>query len=140
MRPDFFGGTQDWKIAIPTVVNFGETAAPGIATIVKNRCADDNESISPEVALMIKKDCVMDDINVSAKYSENLDDNITKAEQILAPGKFQFKKWMKSGEPGEKQIQGSDISRSLGLYWKTELDVLTFRIKLNFSKKKHNRY
>ena len=140
MRPDLFGGKEEWKIAIPTVVNFGETAAPSIATIVKNKTADDNSHISPDVALMIKKDCVMDDINVSAKYSENLDDNIRKAEEILAPGKFKFKKWIKSGQPGEKQIQGSDVSRSLGLFWKTEPDVLTFKIKLNFSKKKRNRY
>ena len=140
MRPDLFGGKQDWKVAIPTVVNFGETAAPGIATIVKNKTADDYKHISPEVAMMIKKDCVMDDINISAKYCENLDENIRKAEEILAPGKFTFKKWIKSGQPGEKEIQGSDASRSLGLYWKTESDVLTYRIKLNFSKKKRNRY
>ena len=42
----------------------GETAAPTVATKVKNRAADDNKNISEKVAKMIKKNCIMDDINV----------------------------------------------------------------------------
>ena len=69
MRPDFLGGKEPWRIAVPTCVNFGETAAPAVATRVKNRAADDHRDISPEVADMIKKDCIMDDININCKYT-----------------------------------------------------------------------
>ena len=141
VRPDGLGGKEEWKVAVATVVNFGETAAPAVATSVKNRAAEDNKHISEEVSRMIKKDCIMDDINISAKYDEDLDKNIQKAEQILAPGNFKFKKWIKSNEgDGEKEIKSSDLSKSLGLHWHTGKDVLVYRIKLNFSKKKRNRY
>ena len=141
VRPDGLGGKLDWKIAVPTVVNFGETAAPAVATAVKNRAADDNKHISEEVAMMIKRDCIMDDINVSAGYDQSLDENIKKAEQILAPGNFSFKSWLKSGVSGEqKELQSSDLSKSLGLFWNTGKDVLKYKIKLNFHKKKRNRY
>ena len=139
-RPDGFGGIQPFKIAVPTCVNFGETAAPAVATKVKNRTADDYEQISPKVANMIKNRCIMDDINIDAKYSENLDENVKKAEEILAHGKFTFKKWIKSGDKGEKQFGPDSVTKSLGLCWKTELDLLCYRPKLNFSKKKRNRY
>ena len=76
----------------------------------------------------------MDDINVDCKYTENLETNIKKAEEILANGKFSFKKWIRAGDKGEKRK--NDLSKSLGLYWKTEIDVLTYRI----SKKHRNRY
>ena len=83
----------------------------------------------------------MDDIQVDAKYNDNLDDKIAKAEEILAKGSFRFKKWIKSGHDGEKELgKETVIDKSLGLYWKTKEDKLVFRIKLNFSKKSRNRY
>ena len=88
MRPDFLGGKEPWRIAVPTCVNFGETAAPAVATRVKNRAADDHRDISPEVADMIKKDCIMDDININCKYTEDLEEKIEKAELILGKGNF----------------------------------------------------
>ena len=140
-RLDGFGGSEPWRIAVPTSVNFGETAAPTIATKVKNRAAEDYKDISEDVSKMIIKNCIMDDINIDAPYSGNLDDNIDKAEKILKNGKFTFKKWIKSGEKGEKSIGESDsVAKSLGLFWKTEKDLLVYKIKLNFSKKKRNRY
>ena len=140
-RPDGLGGSEPWRIAVPTSVNFGETAAPTIATKVKNRAAEDYKHISEDVSKMIIRDCIMDDINIKAKYTENIDDNIKKAEEILSNGKFTFKKWTKSGDKGEKSFEKEDsVSRSLGLWWKTEKDLLTYKIKLNFSKKKRNRY
>ena len=140
VRPDGLGGKEDWRIAVPTVVNFGETAAPAVATAVKNRAAEDNKDISEKVSVMIKRDCIMDDINISAGYDESLEENIKKAEQILAPGNFSFKGWLKSGQDGEKELQSSDLSKSLGLYWQTEKDILKYKIKLNFNKKVRNRY
>ena len=140
MRPDLLGGKQPWKIAVPTCVNFGETAAPAVATRVKNRAADDHRDISPQVADMIKKDCIMDDINIRSKYSENLNDNLKKAELILGKGNFKIKHWLKSGDKGEKEMNKSELSKTLGLFWQTERDILSYRIKLNFNKKKRNRY
>ena len=140
LRPDGFGGKQEWRVAVPTVVNFGETAAPAVATKVKNRAANDYKHISPAVSSMIIEKCIMDDINIDCKYTENIDDNIQKAEQILAHGKFSFKQWIKSGDKKEKQMEKEGVTKSLGLYWQTELDLLVYRIKLNFSKKKRNRY
>ena len=84
----------------------------------------------------------MDDINITAKYKENLDDKISKAEEIMKKGGFSFKKWSKSGDKGEKELGYSEtgLSKSLGMSWKTELDKLVYRVKLNFSKKSRNRY
>ena len=142
MRPDGLGGVQPWKVAACTVVNFGETAAPSIAIKVKNRCADEFGKESPEVTDQIKRHCIMDDINISCKYTENIDERIKKAEEILANGNFSFKQWIKAGEKqqGEKMLGHDPITKSLGLAWKVEQDLLTYRPKLNFSKKKRNRY
>ena len=142
VRPDGFAGKENFREAVITCINFGEKAAGGVATAVKDRCAQENSGIHPEVAINIQKDCFMDDVNVSAKYEENIDDKINKAEQIMAKGGFKFKNWVKSGQEGEKEIGKSEcgIVKSLGMSWKTENDKLVYRIKLNFSKKARNRY
>ena len=67
MRPDGFAGKEDFREAVITCINFGEKAAGGVATAVKDRCAQENSGIHPEVAINIQKDCFMDDVNVSAK-------------------------------------------------------------------------
>ena len=142
IRPDGFAGKEDFKEAVITCINFGEKAAGGVATAVKDRCAQENSEIHPEVAKNIQKDCFMDDVNVSAKYTESIDEKIAKAEEIMSKGGFKFKAWVKSGQEGEKEIGKSEcgVTKSLGMSWKTEYDKLVYRIKLNFSKKSRNRY
>ena len=142
VRPDGFGGKEPFEEAVITVINFGEKAAGSIATATKDRCADENVQISPKVAKMIKEKCFMDDVNIDAKYTENLDDNIAKAEEIMKNGNFVFKKWIKSGDKGEKELGKSEsgVTKSLGMSWKTENDKLVYRVRLNFSKKTRNRY
>ena len=142
VRPDGFGGKEPFKIAVITCINFGEKAAGGVAVAVKDRCADDNRQISPKVADMLKNKCFMDDVNIGAKYTEDLNENISKAEEIMKNGGFSFKKWVKSGDVGEKELgqAESSASKSLGMFWKTEHDKLVYKIKLNFSKKSRNRY
>ena len=82
----------------------------------------------------------MDDINIDCSYNENLDEKIQKAEAILGEGNFKFKAWIKSGQKGEKEVGNIDLSKSLGMFWSTEKDTLSYRIRLNFNKKKRNRY
>ena len=96
------------------VVNFGEKAAGSIATAVKDKIAVDNEHISPEVSKMLINNCFMDDVNIKAKYGENLDNNVTKAEAIMEQGGWKFKEWTKCGDPGEKQI-GKEVLKALGV-------------------------
>ena len=57
-------------------------------------------------------------------------------------GGFPFKKWIKCGDIGEKELGKSEtgVTKSLGMSWKTETDKLVYRVKLNFSKKSRNRY
>ena len=103
------------------------------------------EEADLKVVDMIKTKCFMDDINIDAKYEENIKINIKKAEKILANGGFSFKKWIKSGDKGEKELAESEtgltgVNKSLGMSWKTEADKLVYRLKLNFSKKTRNRY
>ena len=126
VRPDGFGGKEPFKIAVITCINFGEKAAGGVAEAVKDRCADDNRQISPKVADMLKNKCFMDDVNIGAKYTEDLNENISKAEEIMKNGGFSFKKWVKSGDVGEKELgqAESSASKSLGMFWKTEHDKL----------------
>ena len=45
----------------------------------------------------------MDDINITCRYDEDINDNIAKAEQILAKGNFTFKNWIKSGDKTENK-------------------------------------
>ena len=66
-RPDGFGGKEPFKVAVVTVVNFGERDAGNISTAFKNKIAKANEHIIGERVLH------MDDINVRAKYGENLE-------------------------------------------------------------------
>ena len=142
VRPDGIGGKGPYREAVITCINFGEKAAGGVATAVKDRCADENQDISPKVSKMIKKKCFMDDINVDAKHKEDLEENIKKAEEILDNGGFSFKKWNRSDDAGEKELGKSEtgVTKSLGMSWKTENDKLVYRVKLNFSKKTRNRY
>ena len=142
VRPDGFGGKEPFKVAVVTCINFGEKAASGVATAVKNRCAEENNHICPEASENIQNKCFMDDINIDAKYNQNLDEKISKAEEIMKKGGFSFKKWIKSGDTGEKELGNSEtgLTKSLGMAWKTELDKLVYRVKLNFSKKSRNRY
>ena len=143
VRPDGFGGKEPFQTAVITCINFGEKAAGSVATAVKNKCAEDNKAICPEVARNLVDDCFMDDVNVDCKYDEDIDEKISKAEQIMSLGGFQFKKWVKSGDAAcEKELGQSETlpSKSLGMYWKTEEDKLVYRIKLNFSSKSRNRY
>ena len=138
MRPDGFGGKEDWKVAAVRVVNFGEKPAGSVATAVKNRVAEENKSINPAVCKDIKKNCFMDDVNIKAKYSENIQDKIDDAVKIMGKGGFQFNDWVVSGQKGEKQI-GKDVSKALGVFWKPEEDKIIYRVKINFSKKYRNR-
>ena len=141
-RPDGIGGKEDFKIAVITKVNFGERAAGTVATSVKDRCAEENAEISPPVAKMIKEKSFMDDIQINAKYRESLQENIDMAEQIMAKGNFSFKSWTKSGDKGVKKMWNdqTEAIKSLGISWKTEADELVYRIRLNFSKKKRNKF
>ena len=142
VRPDGIGGKEPFQVAVITCINFGEKAAGGVATAVKDRCADEYQDISPKVSRMIKNKCFMDDINVDSKYTEDLEENIKKAEEILMNGGFEFKKWIRSGDAGEKELGKLEtgITKSLGMSWKTENDKLVYRVRLNFSKKARNRY
>ena len=138
IRPDGFGGKEDWKVAAVMVINFGETAAGSIATAVKNRTAEENSHLGPEVSKMIKKDCFMDDVNINSKYGEDIDVKIKQAEAIMAEGGFKFKEWVKSGSPGEKQI-GEAVTKALGMYWNTGEDKIMYKVRINFGKKVRNR-
>ena len=40
-RPDGFAGKDDFREAVITCINFGEKAAGGVATAVKDRCAQE---------------------------------------------------------------------------------------------------
>merc|ERR1711888_26676 len=93
VRPDGFAGKEEFREAVITCINFGEKAAGGVTTAVKDCCAQENADIHPEVALSIQKDCFMDDVNVNAKYEENIDEKIAKAEQIMLKGGYHFKNW-----------------------------------------------
>ena len=138
IRPDGFGGKEDWKVAAVMVINFGETAAGSIATAVKNRTAEENSHLGPEVSKMIVKDCFMDDVNINSKYGEDIDVKIKQAEAIMAEGGFKFKEWVKSGSPGEKQI-GEAVTKALGMYWDTGQDKIMYKVRINFGKKVRNR-
>ena len=142
LRPDGFDGKEPFQEAVITCINFGEKAAGGVATAVKDRCAEENSKICPKVAKNIQNDCFMDDVNVDAKYNEDIDEKTAKAEEIMKEGGFQFKKWVKSGDIGEKELGKSEtgVIQSLGMFWRTENDKLVYRINLNFSKKSRNRY
>ena len=65
---------------------------------------------------LLKNKCFLDDLNIGAKYTENLNENISKAEEIMKNGGFSFKKWVKSGDVGEKELgqAESSASKSLG--------------------------
>ena len=80
----------------------------------------------------------MDDCNISAKYGEDLDVKIKQAEAIMAEGGFLFKEWVRSGDPGEKEI-GKELSKALGVYWRTQEDKGVYKVKVIFGKKIRNR-
>ena len=64
----------------------------------------------------------MDDVNVIAKYDENIDVKVAKAEEIMSEGGFKFKSWVKNGDIGEKELGKSEtsVTKSLGMFWKTK--------------------
>ena len=89
VRPDGFDGKEPLREAVITCINFGEKAAGGVATAVKDRCAEDNKEINSCSEMDLTNDLLRTftpkefvktfvDFEVRSKFDKNLINGIMR--------------------------------------------------------------
>lgn len=78
-----------------------------------------------------------DDVLGSFDDSQIAIERIRQVEEVLEAGGFVMKQWVMSGDERclNKKVLDVNHEKVLSLYWKPKEDVISFKIKLNFSRK-----
>ena len=120
-----------------TAVNIGDRPSGIIATVAWRKTAELKVQQYPQEADIIINSSYIDDIVDSVESYADASHITKNIGSILECGNFHIKGWIISGNelPEEKLILRAEFERELGLCWAPEIDVLKFRIEINFSKK-----
>ena len=127
-------------IYVITAVNIGDRPSGTIATVALRKTAIVGSKVYPKAAEVVLESTYVDDI-VNSVSSKDEADGITKDIcSLLQPGNFHIKGWNISGETDSAlNLCDNNIDEKvLGLSWHPELDLIKFKVKLNFSKKIKN--
>ena len=127
-------------IYVITAVNIGDRPSGTIATVALRKTAIMGSKVYPKAAEIVLESTYVDDI-VNSVSSKDEADSITKDIcSLLQPGNFHIKGWNISGETDSAlNLCDNNIDEKvLGLSWHPELDLIKFKVKLNFSKKIKN--
>ena len=93
----------------------------------------------PKVADVIKNSSYVDDILTSESSVENAFQLARDIDHVLGNGGFRIKHWIISGNH-DKTVNGikllnTDTEKVLGLVWRPQEDIFTFKVLLNFTEK-----
>ena len=118
-------------------VNIGDWPSGTIATVALRRTAELKAQQYPQEADIIINSSYVDDIVDSVESYADVNHITKNIGSILECGNFHIKGWIISGNelPEEKLFLRAEFEWVLGLCWAQEIDVLKFRIKINFPKK-----
>ncbi|KAK3731847.1 hypothetical protein QZH41_020215 [Actinostola sp. cb2023] len=117
------------------------------------KMADDNEGENPSAATILRRDRYMDDLIHSCSNPQSALDSIQELDRVLATGSFKIKEWLCSSEvvlkglpkavdavvnvtPNEAanaetsiNLDGEKGTKTLGVGWNPETDVISFDVK-----------
>ena len=128
------------------VVPFGDKPSGCIAITSMMKTAEMHKDEHPATEKMLKSDSYVDDIVHSTDPNLEQVDSMeeakylmTSAEKVLKTGNFVIKHWTMSGDthPIGLDIK-NDSGKVLGMLWDPCIDCLKYKVKLEFSFKKHN--
>ena len=126
-------------------VSFGDKPAGAIASLALRKTAEYSLTEYPVASKMIIKNTYVDDVIDSFNSIQEADQVTEDADTILEKGGFTMKGWIKSSPTsGTAQPivlpmdENKEASKVLGVVWNSCLDILEFKVKLNFSPKKRN--
>lgn len=125
-------------------VTYGTSSAPFLAVRCLSQLAADNVEKHPQAAEVISHDFYVDDLLSGAETEEDAIKLGTDVSSILQTAGFNLRKWISnssevlnkiSPNPSFHNIQFKEKegTKTLGLYWSYQLDMLMFIIK-QFSK------
>ena len=122
-----------------TCVPFGDRPSAAIAIIAFRKTAELLEEDYPKVADVIKNSSYVDDILTSESSVENAFQLARDIDHVLGNGGFRIKHWIISGNH-DKTVNGikllnTDTEKVLGLVWRPQEDIFTFKVLLNFTEK-----
>ena len=121
-----------------TSLTFGDRPSGSLATIALRYTADMFKEKYPLVATMINKNTYVDDVLSSVPSLKEAHKLILNTEGVLSHGGFKIKHWTVSGDSSnlsDINLTDSPIEKVLGMYWTSELDIFSYKVKINFSKK-----
>ena len=140
-------------IYVMTAVNMGDRPSGTIAIATLRKTAEISKDEFPRSSKTILQNSYMDDIPESTGTVEEAQKITDEIDKILNRGGFKIKGWVMSGQNQGQELeiraQGhlvhvltgtnpdvTELERVLGMGWNPFKDVLCYRVKLNFSKKK----
>ena len=115
-----------------TVVNIGDKPSGAIATVALRKTASMGKDQFPNECRIVTDSSYVDDITSSVSSGDRAEEVTSNISRLLKPGNFHIKKWQVSGQ-GE-----GEVVKILGSLWNPLRDTLSFRVRLNFSKKIRN--
>ena len=120
----------------------GDKPAPAIATEAIFMTAEMLKDKYPRACEFILESSYVDDLIDSVDTVECAEQLAKDTEAVLAKGGFEVKCWQSNGT--SESLQGGELKEAadgcvgvLGVSWSPEEDLITFRVTLNFSKKRH---
>ena len=139
-----------------TAVNMGDRPSGTIAIATLRKTAMMSKDEFPRSSKTILQNSYMDDIPESTRTVEEAQKITDEIDKILNRGGFKIKGWVMSGQNQGQELgiraQGhenqhlvqvtdtnpdvTELGRVLGMGWNPFKDVLCYRVKPNFSKKK----
>ena len=127
---------------VMTSVSFGDKPAGAIATRALHKTAEMKKNELPEAAKVVLTDSYVDDIITSTQTVEQAKKLSVEIDQILELGGFKIKRWIIGRKVVEKNMEDKEemCEKVLGLQWDVINDTISFKIQLNFSKKKRGAY
>ncbi|XP_067937152.1 uncharacterized protein [Watersipora subatra] len=112
-----------------TRVNMGDRPAPAISTEAILKTAEMMKEKFPRVATLLNESMYVNDIVESVSDDSEAHQLADDATTVLKKGGFQIKGWTFNGKGEDKSMQ------VLGVLWNGCSDTISFKPKLNFSKK-----
>lgn len=146
-----FDEDEPLKTYTLNTLTYGTASAPYIATKCLTSLGD-SEDVDPDVRNAITRDFYVDDYLGGSNSVQDAIKLCKGVSSVLASANFILRKWHSNNndilkaitsntEPSKSlNLDSSASSKTLGIYWLCNLDLLSFQIDINFSNKVTKRH
>ncbi|XP_038116955.1 uncharacterized protein LOC119769128 [Culex quinquefasciatus] len=124
--------TKEPEVYLMDVATFGATCSPCSTQFVKNRNAEEHSHDYPEAAEAIIRKHYVDDYLDSADSVEEATKLALEVKHVHSLGGFDLRNWLSNSKECMQLDKDDPMERVLGMYWKPDEDVFTFRMTLTF--------